>query len=53
MTDSEADVKRLSRRIACWIDAHPRTGWYAAGWAFLISLNAIVGYLDLLLHALS
>lgn len=53
MPDGAPDVKPFSRRLAAWIDAHPRTGWYVAGWAFLVSLNAIIGFFDLLLHALS
>jgi len=53
MADQHQEVKGLSRRIAAWFDCHPRTGWYVAVWVALVSLNALVGYIDLLLHALS
>jgi hypothetical protein len=53
MTNHSPDVKLFSRRIAGWIDAHPRTGWYVAAWAFLVSLNAAHGLVDMVLSALS
>ena len=53
MTDINEDVKGLGRRFARWLDTHPRTGWYIAVWVGLVSLNAVVGYIDLLLRALT
>ena len=40
-------------RFCDWIDHHPRLGWYIAIWAFLISLESLVGYIDLLLRTIS
>lgn len=51
MTNHAQDVKRISRRLAGWVDAHPRTGWYVAAWAFLVSLNTAVGLIDFLLKS--
>lgn len=49
MTPHGPDVKSFSRRVADWIDSHPRTGWYVAVWAFLVTLNTFVGVVDILL----
>lgn len=53
MAPHDSDVKRRSRQIADWIDCHPRTGWYVAAWAFLVSLNALVGIADTIVKALT
>jgi len=53
MPDTDRDVKSFGRRVTAWIDCHPRTGWYIAVWAALVSINAAVGIVDMLLHALS
>lgn len=53
MAHRSPDVKRTSRQFAEWVDCHPRTGWYIAVWAALVSLNAALGFLDFILHALS
>lgn len=42
MTNSTPNVKSFSQKILSWIDTHPRTGWYVAIWAFLVSLNTLV-----------
>lgn len=42
MTTQPPDVKR----IADWIDRHPRTGWYVALWAGLLTLDAVVGLFE-------
>ena len=47
-----SDVKRLSQRVAGWIDSHPRTGWYVAIWAALISLDALVDLYSKIAHLL-
>lgn len=53
MPDEKPEVKRLSRRVADWVDSHPRTGWYLAIWAGLVSVNALIGWVDAILHLLS
>lgn len=41
------NVKSFSRRIACWMDQHPRTGWYVAA---VSSLNVVLNLLNLFVH---
>lgn len=49
MAQNRTDVKKIAR----WIDRHPRTGWYVAVWAGVITLNAVIGWADTILHLLS
>lgn len=49
MANLDPDVKSIPRRIADWIDSHPRSGWYVGFWALLVTSNALVGWLDRLL----
>lgn len=53
MTQRNPHVKPTSRQIADWIDDHPRTGWYVAFWAALVSLNVVVDWFDRILHAIA
>jgi hypothetical protein len=53
MTQDCPVVKVTRRRKVCnWIDHHPRLGWYVAVWAFLVSLESIIGYFELIVQAI-
>lgn len=41
------NVKTVGRRINCWMDAHPRTGWYVA---LVSSLNVLLNLANLFVH---
>lgn len=49
MAPEHPDVKSRARQIADWIDSHPRTGWYVAIWAALVTINTFIGLFDWLL----
>lgn len=38
-------VKGLVLRCVCWLDTHPRTGWYVAT---MVSVNVVLNILNLL-----
>jgi hypothetical protein len=52
MARPDANVKGRNFLIRTreWVDNHPRTGWYVAGWAVLVSLNTAIGLIDTLLR---
>jgi hypothetical protein len=50
MNPQDSNVKPgFPRRLGRWIDSHPRTGWYVAAWATVVSLNTILDLIDRLL----
>ena len=40
---------RFSTKCLNYIDRHPRVGWYVAGWAVLITADAVWGIVDKIL----
>ena len=49
MTATDPDVKPPTRQFTDWLDKHPRTGWYIAAWALIVTTNQFVPFLDRLL----
>lgn len=41
------NVKEIGRRIGCWMDRHPRTGWYVAG---MSTLNVVLNLIAIFSH---
>ena len=54
MADTDSDVKRnWVRCVADFVDAHPRSGWYIGAWMFLVSTQAALGWMELLITLLN
>lgn len=48
---SPADSSR-SVRLVCWLDRHPRTGWYLLIWTTLVNLDITFHWFTAFLHAI-
>lgn len=54
MADDEPHVKRSFARCAAdFVDCHPRSGWYIGAWMFLVTAQAVFGWIDLLVSLVS